>query len=153
MARKNICRRPLPDATHSTLAGAYSDPVQVLGVDRLPARASLGTEGDRGVVQHGFAVNIYGHEWDFFEALAPAYAFARAARMGAGCSGFALHAAAIETLLCTDHGENERLLHLGEAMHLRTTPAELDVLKEFVAGVRANPNTSSWLGTRPQRRR
>lgn len=107
--------------------------------DVLPRRLTR----DDHVIRPGFGVG-FGH-WFFFDALEPALAFGRAARMSADCHGYGVYAAAVEIMFCGRHRTDERVLLLtGDNLERRDD--EVEALKRFVQGVKEHPWSSHWRG-------
>jgi hypothetical protein len=77
-------------------------------VDRLKAQIFL--EGK--VRYRGYAVDLGDGRWYFFQALEPAYAFARAGRMAATVSSFAIHEATREIVFDPETGRDEVTLQV-----------------------------------------
>lgn len=100
------------------------------------------------------AVNREGHvvtlgwaagfgQWLFFEALEPALACGRAARMSMDCRGYGVYEAAHEQLFCTLHHQDERVLLVAERV-VHSEAEEVEILKRFVQGVKEHPWSSYW---------
>lgn len=95
---------------------------------------------DYRMVSHGYAVGI--GKWYFFDALEPAIAFGRAARMSLDCYGYGVYEAAHETQCCPEHGD-EFALHLIRGA-LDRKPDEARVIRRFAQGVEENPYSAYW---------
>ncbi|GAA2636736.1 hypothetical protein GCM10010399_82250 [Dactylosporangium fulvum] len=87
-----------------------------------------GASGEDRIVRRGYGVGFgpNGH-WYFFEDIAPALAFGRAARMSLECSGYGVFQAAHELQFCLTHNADE-----------------VEHLKRFVQGVKEHPWSSNW---------
>ena len=119
---------------NSLTAGGYLAAVRV---DELPR--PMRREDHR--VLHGYAVGF--GQWFFFEDIAPAVAFGRAARMSFECSGYGVFAAAHDLMFCDQHRVDERVL-LITGDNVDREPDEVEHLKRFVQGVKEHPWSSSW---------
>jgi hypothetical protein len=85
--------------------------VEVIRTERLPAAS---TSPDR-TVMCGYATDI--GSWYFFDSLEPALALGRHARMSPDCTGYGVFEAAVETVFCTEHFNDERhLYYTGEEL-------------------------------------
>jgi hypothetical protein len=99
---------------------------------------------DDHIVRQGYGVGLLnaGH-WYFFEDIAPALAFGRAARMSFECNHYGVYQAVHELLFCPVHKGDEQVLHLtGDNLDRRED--EVEHLKRFVQGVKEHPWSSSW---------
>ncbi|MEV6965268.1 hypothetical protein AB0M47_09130 [Hamadaea sp. NPDC051192] len=96
------------------------------------------------IIRQGYGVGFGpGGQWYFFEDIAPALTFGRAARMSLDCSGYGVFNAAHEVMFCDDHNTDERVLHLigGD---IDRGEDELEHLKRFVQGVKEHAWSSNW---------
>lgn len=93
------------------------------------------------VITRGWAAGF--GQWLFFEALEPALACGRAARMSTDCRGYGIREAAHELMFCTIHAQDERVLLLGKHVQPEE-PEEVELLKRFVLGVKEHPWSSHW---------
>ncbi|MGI5292870.1 hypothetical protein ACQEVF_57500 [Nonomuraea polychroma] len=96
---------------------------------------------DDHTVSRGYAVG-FGH-WFFFDAIEPAIAFGRAARMSLDCHGYGVYEAAHEVMFCRHHGTDERVL-LVTGDNLDRRDDEVELLTRFVQGVREHPWSAHW---------
>ncbi|BCJ65070.1 hypothetical protein [Polymorphospora rubra] len=135
--RKTSCKTYEEGATSfgNTLeAGRYFAAIDCLELPRQSNRE------DR-IITHGYAVGF--GQWFFFDALEPALAFGRAARMSTDCRGYGVYRAAHETVFCDEHQADERVLHL-TGVSLDRKPDEVEPLKRFVQAVKENPWSAHW---------
>ena len=106
-------------------------------VDRLKTQIFL-----QGRVRYrGYAVDLGDRQWYFFRALEPAYAFARAGRMAATVSSFAIHEATREVVFNPETGLQEVTLQLLQCpidVHER----DRDLVLAFATGM--EENHSQW---------
>ncbi|MEU2639685.1 hypothetical protein ABZ591_35035, partial [Micromonospora fulviviridis] len=65
---------------------------------------------DDHVIRRGYAVGF--GQWFFFDALPPAIAFGRAARMSTDCTGYGVYEAAQQLRFCDHHEVDEMVLLL-----------------------------------------
>jgi len=135
--RKRLCE--LYNVGESSFGNDLGDYLAAVDCDVLPRRLSR----EDHIVRHGYGVGF--GRWFFFEALEPALAFGRAARMSVDCQGYGVYAAAHEILFCDRHNADERVLLLtGDNLDRRDD--EVEILKRFVQGVKEHPWSSHWYG-------
>lgn len=96
---------------------------------------------DDHIVRRGYGVGF--GQWFFFDAIEPAVAFGRSARMSLNCSGYGVYEAAHELALCDIHRTDERVLLVGRDV-LDRRDGEVETLKRFVQGVKEHPWSSHW---------
>jgi hypothetical protein len=95
------------------------------------------------VIVRGYAVGF--GQWFFFDALEPAVAFGRAARMSYDCRGYGVYEAAQELQFCDIHDKDEIVLLVNVAGgNLDRTDDEVETLKRFVQGVKEHPWSAHW---------
>ena len=134
---KTLCQRYEAGGTlfsNGLDAGRYRAAVKC---EMLPR--AVNREGH--VLTRGWAAGF--GQWLFFEALEPAYACGRAARMSMDSRGYGVYEAAHEEMFCTIHNQDERVLFVGERKD-PSEPEEVEILKRFVQGVKEHPWSSHW---------
>ncbi len=132
-----ICRKFANErgkTLHNNPVGGYW---AVLTCDVLPKERSE----DGFTLCRGGAVGWGGGPWGFFEALPPAAAFGRAARMSSLCSGYGVFDAVEVTAFCLKHLRDEKLLLIGDQVE-RDRLDEL--ITQFAQSVKRHPETAHW---------
>lgn len=137
--RKMLCERYEPGSSrwgNSLEAGEYLAAVRCEVLPRKLLR-------DDHVIRRGYGVGF--GQWFFFDAIEPAIAFGRAARMSLDCHAYGVYEAAHEMLLCRIHRQDERVLLL-TGDNLDRKDGEVELLKRFAQGVKEHPWSSHWRG-------
>ena len=106
--------------------------------DELPRKKRT----DAQIIRRGYAVGV--GQWFFFEALEPAVAFGRAARMSLDCRGCGAYEAAHVTQFCDRHNVDERVLQINLKAKVDHAADEVEVLKRFTQGVNEHPWSARW---------
>ena len=140
------CRRYASTSSDVLWAGGPAGPV---GRYSAVVRGTELPKPSRSVSAHGFAVRTI-ISWYFFDALAPAIALGRAARMSSDCHGFMIVRAAVEYMYCATHVDDEFVLHVahGDDAWRQSSDIALAELKRFVRSCEENPSRSSWVEPR-----
>jgi len=121
-----------------SLGRALVDYDDVLDVDQLPRQAT----SDRLGVRHGYAAHIGAGLWFFFDALLPALAFGRAARMSVQCSSYDVRRAADQVRHHAGRGDVRTLYVTGA--NLDRAPGEKQQLQRWADGI--DPTSAYWHG-------
>jgi hypothetical protein len=120
------------------LGPALVDYEDVVEVDRLPRQVTSDGLG----VRHGYAARIGEGLWFFFDALLPALAFGRAARMSVQCSSYDVWRAADQVRYHPGRGDVRTLYVTGAT--LDRAPGEKEQLQRWADGI--DPTSAHWHG-------